>query len=375
MNTIAGTTTENSMLNNNINDDKMMFDALNKQYIEYMSQRQQHMQMPQQVDPYYFLFTGSPLAAQMNNYNTTNINPSLLGQTQACIKPIEQSNPTNNNNKSETKQPRLPTTVIESSTSIKSKQLQIDYEKKLLERKQLDLEIAKQNQSFPDNFKFGEQSNPSKIEGVELNTECKYANFDQIESFKSFKPFEFKPLEDKPDNHQFKIVDTVNFNSKEDSEYNKHSPKNEWNDLTIDNINTSLKVVTDLKIGYKLKVIDKSFLAPDDSYVYAWRSYWNGASRDVIISFLEHLFEQTNSQMSKLISDIKSNTKNNYKNIGILNDLVHNLSTFLHGFNKIKDVYKSDASCCARLDNIYKKYVNMHTIIICEMTSKNEVYF
>lgn len=154
---------------------------------------------------------------------------------------------------------------------------------------------------------------------------------------------------------------------------NINSNDNDWPELSIDNINTSFKIVFDLQPNYKMKIVDKSYLAPDTSYVYMLSRYWNGVDRNIIIDFLEHLVEQTTNQLNKLIADIKLRTTTNvisekYKNINILNDIMNNLSTFLHNYQKIKDVYKSDSSCCARFDNIYQKFNNLHSIMICNMT-------
>lgn len=163
----------------------------------------------------------------------------------------------------------------------------------------------------------------------------------------------------------FEICEPIEFNI-----CNKTN-ENEWPSLSIDNINTSFKVITDLQPGYKLKVVDKLYLAPDNSYFYMLRNPKNGAGRNVIISYLDHLYSETSFNINKILSNVNNINDEGYcKNIGVLTDLMHNLSTFVHHFGKIKEVYKTDSSTCARLDNIYKKYQNLHTIIFCQITGK-----
>lgn len=364
-------------MNPTINEKKLNFDAINKEYIEYMIS-QQHQQMTQSVDPYYALLSaGSPMitgcpmvtgVTEVTGINTRS-DPTYTNQ-----KLIQQDGTTNNNmtcttlkqqaegNPSEIYKNVIPTTVIESSGSIKQKQFELDYEKKILERKQLDLDMSKKEYSSfnqPNTFMFPSYDQTAMFPSYEQPT--MYASYEQSIMF--------------PSHEQPKIVmrnELINLNKDAENhvELINKTKEKEWNELTIDDINTSLKVITELQPGYKLKIINKSYLAPDNSYTYLCRSYWNGADRNTIINFLEYLFDQISLQINKLITNIKTDSKNNYKKIGTLNDMIHNLSTFIHNYNKIKYVYKSDTSCCSRLDNIYKKYINLHTIIMCEMTNK-----
>ena len=149
---------------------------------------------------------------------------------------------------------------------------------------------------------------------------------------------------------------------------NNSNNQSSWPDLTIDDINTSFKTIVNLQPGYKLKIIDKKNLVIDDSYFYMLRSEKNGQSRNVIINFLDHLLKQTIQNINKMISDAQENITLN--NSYILSNLMHNMSTFIHHFDKIKKIYKTDNTACVKLEVIHNNYVNCHTIIFQQLSNK-----
>ena len=135
----------------------------------------------------------------------------------------------------------------------------------------------------------------------------------------------------------------------------KHEPV-----LTIDDINTSFKVVSDLSANIKLKVIDNKRLATDDSYVYIFRSVDNGQGREAIINFLELMEKETKQHINKLLAEVKKQI-NVSNNIATINNIMHNMAVFMHNYHKIKTVYQADSTSCARLDNIYQNYINLES--------------
>jgi hypothetical protein len=139
-----------------------------------------------------------------------------------------------------------------------------------------------------------------------------------------------------------------------------------WPNLSIDNINASFKSVAKLSPGYKLKIFSDTNLVVDDSYFYMFRDESNGQSRNIIISFLDHLLKQTIINIHKLMNEIRVN--NTSDNIATLTNMVHNMSSFIDNFNKIKIAYKNDNATCVRLDVIYNNFVSCYEMIFREMS-------
>src|SRR5690606_18670937 len=87
--------------------------------------------------------------------------------------------------------------------------------------------------------------------------------------------------------------------------------------LTIDDINTSLKVVGSLIPGRKLKVINNTHLADETSYVPSVTRFSAGQGRDKIFGYLEHMYSELVRNINLILIEIRTNVNVN-KNIGIL---------------------------------------------------------
>lgn len=140
-----------------------------------------------------------------------------------------------------------------------------------------------------------------------------------------------------------------------------------WPTLTIDDINTSFKVVADLQAGSKLKIINKKHLATDDSYALALTRYNTGQGREIIISFLEHMFKQTEQNVYDILTNIRLGV-NIDNNVSILSNLIYKMATFLHRFDVMRSVYVKDSSTHARLGNIRDNFFTFHLNLFREMT-------
>ena len=118
--------------------------------------------------------------------------------------------------------------------------------------------------------------------------------------------------------------------------------------LTVDDINTSLKVVGDLKTGYKLKIVNDKYLAVDDSYMSSVMRYNAGQGRNKIIGFLDNIFSEVTRNVSVILSEIRSGV-NVDNNICILQGLICKIAVFLHNYETMRSVYKQDSSAYAQL--------------------------
>lgn len=159
------------------------------------------------------------------------------------------------------------------------------------------------------------------------------------------------------------VVNVVN--KEEDAKKQEAKPENkkpEWPSLTIDDINTSFKVVADLREGIKLKIVNHTHLAEDTSYLPSVTRYLGNQERDHIISFLNHLYDETKRNVDIVLKNIRSNIDVD-NNVYVLQGIVGKIFGFLHKYETMRNVYKSDSSAFARLGNNKEKfYTYIHTL-------------
>ena len=118
--------------------------------------------------------------------------------------------------------------------------------------------------------------------------------------------------------------------------------------LSIDDINTSLKVIGDLKPGIKLKIVDEKHLAEDNGTLNFITRYNSGQGRDQIIEFLENIYVEVTRHSSNILADIRSEI-NVDNNLSILQGLIYKISVFLHNYETMRVVYKHDSRAYSRL--------------------------
>ncbi|XWV26007.1 hypothetical protein QJ857_gp1073 [Tupanvirus soda lake] len=128
-----------------------------------------------------------------------------------------------------------------------------------------------------------------------------------------------------------------------------------WPELTIENVNTTFKVVGDLKEGVKVKIVGDRYLAEDNSYVVSFSRSMSGQGRDKIMSFLNHLFDETKRNILMLLADIRNGNDVDNK-VSELENMVGNMVIFLHKFDTMRNVYKGDTGTHAKLGVIRNKF-------------------
>lgn len=131
-------------------------------------------------------------------------------------------------------------------------------------------------------------------------------------------------------------------------------------ELSIDDINTSFKVVGELSVGTKLRVVGNRCLAAECSSFSSLGRYYACQGREQVIKFLDHLFNETVRNMNKLLDDIRNHI-NTDDNINALTGMIYKLGIFLHHFENVRNVYKADSNVYARLDNIRDNFFNFRT--------------
>lgn len=138
-------------------------------------------------------------------------------------------------------------------------------------------------------------------------------------------------------------------------------------DLSLDDINISLKAIGSCTAGRKLMIIDDKFLTEDNRYASSICRMRDGQNRMAIVDFLDSLYSQLVQKMDLLYEDIKSIRDNKKINISILSTTILNLDVFLHNFDKIRSTYTSDAHTHARFGMIRNKFFHYRESFISKM--------
>ena len=138
--------------------------------------------------------------------------------------------------------------------------------------------------------------------------------------------------------------------------------------LSIDDINISLKVVGDLKEGYKLKIVNGKHLAVEDSRVSFITRYSAGQGRDKIIDFLENLLSELTRNVDLILSEIR-NKVNVDNNICIIDGLIRNASVFMHNYERMRSVYQGDSSAYNRLGINKQKFYGFFSTFFRDVTT------
>ncbi|MDR3598176.1 hypothetical protein, partial [Clostridium sp.] len=137
----------------------------------------------------------------------------------------------------------------------------------------------------------------------------------------------------------------------------------ECNELSLNDINTSFRVVALMKKWDKLLVKEK-YLEIDRNII----RWTEGVTRLDIINFLNHLLNESNRNIDNLLDNIKHNEDTN-ENIFTLETYVCNLIIFMDKFNIIEESYSIDsltASKILTIKNGFEKHYSHIFDIICK---------
>ena len=168
--------------------------------------------------------------------------------------------------------------------------------------------------------------------------------------------------------NEFKIIDNMNAKTQENEVVPEHQVStSEFNfeKLSLDDINTTFKVVGDLAEGEKLKVVDNKFLAVDNSYSFT-RSR-SGQGRKKLVDFLEFFFEEAKKNISDLLKNIRLGIDTDNK-ISELETTYRNMSIFLHRYDTVRIPYKTDSGVYCQLGNIRNKFFTFSQTFFRDMT-------
>ncbi len=149
-----------------------------------------------------------------------------------------------------------------------------------------------------------------------------------------------------------KAIETITSNSSTTpvqvtEDLNKKEEEFKFPELTLENINTTFKVIGDLKEGSKLKLVNDRYLAEDNTFMPSLSRYSQGQGREKIMSFLSHLFDETKRIIGKLIDDISKKSEVD-TNISELDGVIYNMSIFLHRYDIMRAVYRNDTGTHAK---------------------------
>lgn len=140
--------------------------------------------------------------------------------------------------------------------------------------------------------------------------------------------------------------------------------------LTLDEIETNLRVLGDIKENEKL-VIDGNFIKVDDRYLSSFRRWWSEDNRNLIIVFLSSIINHCKKYYIDMVTIIK-NGDNNCK------ETYNRLSTFTMLIEKSRDglhnlalTYNSDKLIRARMECL-KRQLNY---LVSEFINTGNQYY
>ena len=127
----------------------------------------------------------------------------------------------------------------------------------------------------------------------------------------------------------------------------------DWADLNLENIATNLDVAGKVKSGTKLDVVHKKFLVENNKILSGLTR--RGQGRDVLISFLDHMFHQIVNNVEIIIKNIKMgiNVTSNRNDLG---NIIFKIVVYINNFENIACIYKEDTHSYSRLINNKAKY-------------------
>ncbi len=132
-----------------------------------------------------------------------------------------------------------------------------------------------------------------------------------------------------------------------------HDTKNEWPDLSIEDVNATFKIVGDMKGKEKFIIEYKRYMAIDKSWAPSLTR--TSEYRKIILSYLEHLFNETKRLINVLLTDIDNGVDVDIK-VSELENMISNMMIFLHKFDTMRNVYIDDTGIHARLGVIRNKF-------------------
>lgn len=138
-----------------------------------------------------------------------------------------------------------------------------------------------------------------------------------------------------------------------------------WNPLEVDDLIISFKVVSKLPPSTKLKIVNNTHFAIEDRYFVGLAR--RGDSRKKNVSFMKHLFAETEKNAYSVLEKIRRGVDVD-DNVGILFNMMYNLSIFLHNFETMRSVYADDSSTHAELGNVRDKFFRFGSTFFREMT-------
>ncbi|XWV26471.1 hypothetical protein QJ857_gp0598 [Tupanvirus soda lake] len=130
-----------------------------------------------------------------------------------------------------------------------------------------------------------------------------------------------------------------------------------WKELTVDDINISLEVVSALKENTKMEVVNEKYLAADTRTWYG--RYAASDSRYRTLSFLKYLLTEIKKQCKLMTENLKE--KNNVEeSVSEFTKIISKISTFLEAYHYISDIYKDDTLIYSAFETVRQNYADYH---------------
>ena len=129
--------------------------------------------------------------------------------------------------------------------------------------------------------------------------------------------------------------------------------------LSIDEVLTNLKIISQIKKGEKL-LISKDILEIDNTNFQFLRRYFTGNSREATLKYFDSLIERAFELIDITYNSKNKNSNNNYfneENSRILQRFSIEMTNSCKGLNNLKETYTDDITTTSQLEIMVDKLI------------------
>lgn len=140
-------------------------------------------------------------------------------------------------------------------------------------------------------------------------------------------------------------------------------------DFTIDEIETNLRLLNDLKENEKL-IISDQYIMVDNRYFSSFRRWFTNDDREIIIKFINLIVLDAKKYYKEMIQKVKNGeeSKENYNRLSTFTNLIQGSRD---GLSNLSKTYEGDKLLKAKIETI-KREVNY---LVSEFISTGREYY
>jgi hypothetical protein len=172
-----------------------------------------------------------------------------------------------------------------------------------------------------------------------------------------FTEYQLKKMEKKNIDPEVKqTLKKIDLDKKNEHEKNKEKeqPENEFPKLTLEEIETNLRLLGDLKEHEKL-MIDGNFITVDQRYAQSLRRWLTEDSRRKAIYFIAYVISEANKICTSMYNDMSNGVDQNSNNLDKLMSFQLLIKGANNGLSKLSYTYNDDKLSKAKIETIQRE--------------------